>query len=243
MQFYSNLYKPIIITIDGTAASGKGTIVRGLKLNLDVRYKTLDAGLMYRALTYFYLEQGIDNVEKLKSTKNLEQKLNAELDMRFNSEGKIILNNKEIESLFLRGPDIDPYVANFGAIDEIKQFIVNKQKKIIQESSCGWILDGRCMGTAVAPQAEVKFYTDAPLLVRATRRHGDYVKAGNLGFSTEEIAIEIEKRDELDMNTNIAPLRKPHDAMEINTYHYSPEAVVQKALVRVKHMILQAGRI
>lgn len=99
------------------------------------------------------------------------------------------------------------------------------------------------MGTAVAPEAQVKFYMDAPLLVRATRRHFDYVKAGKLGYSTEDISIDLEQRDKMDKAAHIAPLKKPHDAIEIDSFKYSPEGVVEKAITRVKQKILEAGRI
>lgn len=129
--FDSRLYKPITITIDGTAASGKGTIVRGLQKNLDSRYKTLDAGLMYRALTFYYINQGIDDIDKLKLSGNLEKKLSEDIDLGFTESGAIILNNTQTDSSLLRGPTIDPYVARFSSLDEVKSFIVSRQKKLL----------------------------------------------------------------------------------------------------------------
>lgn len=240
-KFNSKLYKPIIITIDGPAASGKGTIVRGLKKNLDERYKTLDAGLMYRTLTYFFLKNGID-ADKLKKFNNLEKKLEDDVKISYGANQELLLNNKKISEKNLRGPDIDPFVGKFAEIDEVKLYIIELQKQIVKsDDNLGWILDGRCMGSAVAPQAQVKFYIDAPLLVRATRRHQQYERMGKTGYSTEEIAIDIERRDNKDRNTRIAPLVKPSDSFELNSYKLSANEVIDKTFLYVKRAIIKNG--
>jgi len=240
-KFDSYLYKPIIITVDGTAASGKGTVVNGLKNHLDKRYKTMDAGLMYRGLTYYYINKNID-ANKLKLKKDLENILSNNILINLSNSGGIILNGEEIDEIYLRGPEIDPFVGKFAAINEVKEYIVSTQKKIVEENeNVGWILDGRCMGSAVVPQAQVKFYMDAPLLVRATRRHLQYEKLGKTGYSTEEIKIDLEKRDEQDKCTLIAPLIKPEDSYDLNSYKYSSKGVINKTLTIVERAIIENG--
>jgi len=239
--FESRLYKPIIITVDGTAASGKGTVVRGLQEHLDDRYKTMDAGLMYRALTYFYLERDMD-ANKLSEMSELEKVIFDEVKLGFNKSSEMILNGDIIDEKYLRGPTIDPFVGKFAAINQVKEYIVNSQKEIVKENSnFGWILDGRCMGSAVAPQAQVKFYIDAPILVRATRRHQQYEKMGKTGYSTEEIEIDLHKRDEQDRCTLIAPLLKPESAFDLNSYKLNSEQVVEQTLLHTKRAIIENG--
>ncbi|MGK0209092.1 MAG: cytidylate kinase [Patescibacteria group bacterium] len=240
----SNLYNPIIITFDGTSASGKGTLVKGLQKKLNnSRYKTLDAGLMYRALTHHYQQH--TNAEKLQQEHegDLFDFLNDTISIQYNGKN-IRVNDEIIDEKDLRGPDIDPFVGKYASLDAVKTYIVDQQKKAVQEHpENGWILDGRCMGSAVAPQAQAKFYTDAPLQVRATRRHNDYIRSGKRDFSTKQIELDLERRDELDKNTIIAPLIRPNDAIDINTYENSPETGLHHVLEHVYHKIAEAGKL
>lgn len=241
-KFDSSLYKPILITFDGTSASGKGTIVKGLSQLLDSRYSILDAGTMYRALTHYYQIQKNISHRELKNTNDLISRLRDEIKIRFLKTG-INVNGHIIPNEELRGPEIDPFVSKYAGIDDIKLFAIELQQEIIgvNPDKNGFILDGRCMGTAVAPNAQAKFFVDAPSLVRATRRHQDYVKSGKLGYSTEEIHIDLENRDRDDYNTNTAPLLKPDDAIEIDSFKFSPDDGVNHAWNYVKRKIIEEG--
>jgi len=241
-KFDSSLYKPIIITIDGTAASGKGTVVNGLQENLDERYEILDAGLMYRALTFYYIQKGI-LPEKLKNFENLEDKLLRDVNISFTDLGIVVLNGKEIEENSLRSTMIGAQVANYSELDEVKRYIVRSQKELIENSNCGWILDGRCMGSAVVPQAQVKFFTDAELWVRASRRHQDFEKQGITGMSTEDVYKLLNKRDKKDRNTKIAPLVKPENAYELDVCKLAKEDVINKTLNYVRKKIIEEGKL
>lgn len=241
-KFVNSEYRPIIITLDGTSASGKGTLVKGLLKVLD-NYQAMDAGAMYRAITYHYMSKDIDAKKLVEiSGSNLDDKLAEDINLELTDSG-LILNGSKLADEHLRGPNIDPYVGKFAGIDNVKYFAVNLQKGVVERSDCGLILDGRCMGSAVAPQAQAKFFVDAPSLVRATRRHIDYVKAGKLGYSTEQIHIDLEKRDELDYNTSIYPLVNPSDAIGINTYGLSPEGGVEMVYNYVRQKIIEEGKL
>jgi len=236
-------YRPIIITFDGTSASGKGTIVRGLKNKLGENYRVLDAGSMYRALTYYFQKENLISPQKLSENENLESFLKEEINIEIDSLGQVVLNDRIIEDKELRGPQIDPFIAKYSEIDEIKKSLVNKQTQMIKNNDCGWILDGRCMGSAVAPFAQAKFFMDAPPLVRATRRHMDYIKSGKTDYSTEEISIDLERRDEKDRNTNIAPLKNPEDAIQIDSYKRNPVQGLEIALDYITKKIIEEGKL
>ncbi len=241
-KFDSSLYRPIIITLDGTSASGKGTLVKGLSNKLG-NYQTMDAGAMYRAITFHYLKNDIDAIKLVESSGDgLEERLSDDINLELTESG-LILNGTKLLDENLRGPAIDPYVSKFGKLDEVKNFAVNLQKGVVESSNCGLILDGRCMGTAVAPQAQAKFFVDAPSLVRATRRHIDYVKAGKTGYSTEQIHIDLERRDEDDYNTKIAPLLKPDDSIYIDSFKFGPEDAIDKVFKYVKTKIIEEGKL
>jgi cytidylate kinase len=241
-EFNSSLYRPIIITLDGTSASGKGTLVKGLSKNL-ANYQTMDAGAMYRAITRFYIDDGIDSVNLVKNSGNdLSERLLNDINLELNDDG-LILNGSRLTDKLLRGPEIDPFVGKYAGIDEVKRFAVDLQKRLVEDSGCGIILDGRCMGSAVAPQAQAKFFVDAPSLVRATRRHIDYVKDGKLGYSTEQIFIDLENRDKLDYDAKTFPLVKPENSIQIDTFSLSPEEGVEKVLKYVKQKIVEEGKL
>ena len=233
-------YRPMVITVDGTAASGKGTIVRGLLKRLD-HYRTLDAGSMYRLFTHMcrFAKEGDISPERLKEDRSLLTRLMEHNSMDFTLDGRLLLNGAPIDSEYLRGPEIDDYVADYAAIPDVKTYIVEQQRDIVQRSDTGWVLDGRCMGTAVAPDAEVKFFVDAPVGIRATRRHEDYEKKGIFDKSVKDVRLKLEERDEEDYSADPYPLARPTGSHYINSEELSKEEVeshtwdiVQRALNR-----------
>ncbi len=245
-EFNSSLYRPIIITFDGTGASGKGTLVKGLKSLLDNRYsRTLDAGAMYRAITQHYMNGGIDAIKLVETCGNsLDDKLLNEINFGVDENGQLFLNDELMTKKHLRGSHVDDFVSSFGELDSVKNYIVNFQKELVsKDSKVGWILDGRCMGSAVAPQAQAKFYVDSHIMTRSAWRLRDYIESGDLSRSVDEVRLELEKRDTDDMNTRIAPLVKPRDSIEHISTAYSPNAGVERVFDYVKKKIIQAGKL
>lgn len=245
--FDSKLYKTIIITVDGTAASGKGTIVDGLQEKLDERYKTLDAGLMYRALTWYFLKEKELQPYQLELERDLEGLLRRSLKIRFNEEGRIILNervfSKEDELKELRTPELGQIVSKYSSLDDVKKYLVSEQTNIISNRDYGWILDGRCMGTAVASNAQVKIFVDAPLEIRAERRHRDFEKQGRNDKSVEVVYNDLKHRDNDDWNQNIAPLKIPSGIiLYIDSKENSKERALDMSFDFVKKAIIQVGK-
>lgn len=237
--FNSKKYSPIIITVDGTAASGKGTLVDGAKDYLDDRYKTLDAGAMYRALTFHFLSKKIKPENLPKSKKSLLELLQNEVIIGYDNEKeKVILNYMILEGRTIRTPEIGEWVSKYSQIDTIKEYIIGIQKKIIKESDCGWILDGRCMGTSVAPQAQAKFYVDTKVETRAGRRHRQFEEDGITNISEEMVLEQLLIRDEDDKNAKIAPLIRPQDAVYIDSRIYSKDEVLIVAIGHITKQII-----
>lgn len=246
--FDSKLYKPIIITIDGTAASGKGTIVEGLQEKLDERYKTLDAGLMYRALTWHFIKQNPMQPYQLEIERDLENFLRRSVKIRFNEEGRIILNDrvfsKEEEKKELRTPELGQIVSKYSSLDDVKKYLVSEQTNIISNRDYGWILDGRCMGTAIAPFAEAKMFLDAPLEVRAERRHKQFENEGRTDTSQDKVYTQLRQRDIDDWNQKLAPLKIPSGViLYINSKDNSKDAALKMSYDFVKKAILKQEQI
>lgn len=204
-----------IITIDGPAGSGKSTIAKLLANRIDFTY--IDTGAIYRALTYYLLSQKITEKEPYKIAHELEKvKLDYEKD-------SIKINGQEVSS-FIRTEEVTKSVPLFAQNAEIRKFVKTIQHKLGNKGEC--VIDGRDIGTVVFKDAFCKFYLDAKPAVRAERRLGDVDLPE--GKSKEEIASEMKKRDEMDRNRALSPLKIAPDACVIDSTNLSPDDVMEK---------------
>lgn len=237
-KFDSLKYKPIVITFDGTSASGKGTLVKGLINNLDERYKTMDAGAMYRALTFYCIMEKIGRDDILNNSNEILRNLSLESLI----QGGVRLNGELVDDLDLRTSQIGSNVSQYADISEVKEFIVGVQREFVEKNrnEYGLILDGRCMGTAVAPKAEIKFYTDSPIWARAAWRQRDFTNSGDDNHSVESVKIALEKRDREDMETKTFPLLRPSDAYDMDTSKFAPKEGVNHVFARVRDYLINS---
>lgn len=201
--------KLINITIDGGSGVGKGTITTLLTQKLN--FIKIDSGSMYRTITYFMIEQKKDSKE---ITKNHLENIN------FNyKKGELYVNDKLVESLPIRTPDISKNSAKYSMNKEIREFVTQSIKDIMNHK--GFILEGRDAGSVIAPNSEIKFYLECPVEIRAKRRLEDYKKQGIL-FTLDEVIQELEERDHRDKNRDISPLKIPKNAFIISNDDSKP---------------------
>lgn len=212
--------KAINIALDGPAAAGKSTIAKRVAAQLGMIY--VDTGAMYRAITYYYL----NNKERFTDFTSLI----AEIDLRLGYDAekgqRVFLNDNDVTD-FLRENDVTQNVSYVSSIKEVRQFLVQAQQKLAAEK--GIVMDGRDIGTTVLPDAEVKVYMIASVEERAERRYKDNQERG-IESSIEQLKKDIAERDAYDMNREISPLRKAEDAIEIDTTGLSIEQVTDKIL-------------
>lgn len=212
--------KAINIALDGKAAAGKSTIAKRVAAQLSMIY--VDTGAMYRAITYYYL----NNKERFTDFTSLI----AEIDLRLGYDAekgqRVFLNDNDVTD-FLRENDVTQNVSYVSSIKEVRQFLVQAQQKLAAEK--GIVMDGRDIGTTVLPDAEVKVYMIASVEERAERRYKDNQERG-IESSIEQLKKDIAERDAYDMNREISPLRKAEDAIEIDTTGLSIEQVTDKIL-------------
>ncbi|PCF32147.1 cytidylate kinase [Staphylococcus delphini] len=212
--------KAINIALDGPAAAGKSTIAKRVAAQLGMIY--VDTGAMYRAITYYYL----NNKERFTDFTSLI----AEIDLRLGYDAekgqRVFLNDNDVTD-FLRENDVTQNVSYVSSIKEVRQFLVQAQQKLAAEK--GIVMDGRDIGTTVLPDAEVKVYMIASVEERAERRYKDNQERG-IASSIEQLKKDIAERDAYDMNREISPLRKAEDAIEIDTTGLSIEQVTDKIL-------------
>ena len=207
-----------IVTIDGTSSTGKSTIAKRIANKLGYIY--IDSGAMYRALTYFCLEENILSNSFFK--KNiLIQKLNN-LKIYFkknpaNQSSEINLNGNFIEDK-IRSLEVSEFVSKLAKLDEVRTFMVKIQHSLAKNK--GVVMDGRDIGTVVFPNAEYKFFLEASAKLRAQRRYDQLTKEKN-NVSFEDVYKNIISRDNLDINRSNSPLRKASDAILIDTENLS----------------------
>ena len=210
------------IAIDGTAASGKGTLSNHLSKALEL--PRLDTGLIYRKLAFTYIK----SIKFLPTQNTID-----------NSILNRILNNFDLNDL---DPDTlkqDLY-GNFASIIGKLNVVRNKLKKLqiefvdsMTKTKGGCILDGRDIGTKILPKADFKFYIDAPLKVRAKRRF-EQLYTYDKSIEFKKIVIDLKNRDLRDKFRKNSPLTLSKDSILINTEFLNPEEVLKKALYYIK---------
>ena len=210
------------IAIDGTAASGKGTLSDNLSKEL--KLPRLDTGLLYRKLAFMYIKS-----LKLIPTQNT-------ID---NSILKSILNDFDLNDLETEALKQDLY-GNFASRIGKLDFVRNKLKIIqiefvesMMKKKGGCILDGRDIGTEILPNADFKFYIDAPIETRAKRRFKQ-LNSTNKSIKFKNILLDLEKRDISDKSRKNSPLILLEDSILIDTELLNPREVLKKALYYIK---------
>ena len=208
----------MIIAIDGPAGSGKSTTARLLAKKLDFIY--LDTGAMYRAVTLFFLDNKIDltNPDEVSSALN---KINLKIENR-SSSFNVFVQNVNVNNL-IRDELINKNVSNVSEIYSVRKKMVEIQREF--SSNKDIVIEGRDIGSHVFPNADYKFFIEADIKVRASRRLKDL---SNANKSIDDMCKLLLERDKIDSNRNISPLIKPKDAYVVDTTSLSIEEQVTK---------------
>lgn len=198
----------MIIAVDGPAASGKGTIARALARHYGLPH--LDTGLLYRAVAASVLREGLDPAKEADAVaaSSFDDSLLADPALRSDAVGQV--------------------ASIVSAHPLVRAALLQRQKKFAQQPG-GAVLDGRDIGTVIAPQAEVKLFVKATPTIRAQRRHLELRKAGQ-NVSLDKVLADIRARDERDSKRSEAPLTQASDAATLDTSFLSIDAAVQRAI-------------
>jgi len=215
----------INIALDGPAAAGKSTIAKQVASQLSMIY--VDTGAMYRAITYKYLRTNqTEDFEALIKDTTLELTYDETKGQR------VILDNEDVTD-YLRENDVTNNVSYVASKEPVRSFAVKKQKDLAAQK--GIVMDGRDIGTVVLPNAELKVYMIASVEERAERRQKENELRG-IDSNLEQLKVEIEQRDQYDMNREISPLRKADDAVTLDTTGKSIETVTNEILDMVNQI-------
>lgn len=217
---------PILVTIDGPAGTGKSSVAHALANRLGVR--VLDTGAMYRAAAAIVIDHDLPRndqdaiVERLKS---------ADLHFDWTADPPAILAwNKPLNDR-IREADVNELVSAVAAIGPLREHMKRKQRLIAQQYPY-LVSEGRDQGSAVFPNADVKFYLTADVRERARRRVEQLHEQGII-VDLEEMVEKLRRRDEFDAHRPFDPLTKPTDALELDTTTLTFDEVVDWLEARV----------
>jgi len=213
--------KPQLIAIDGPVAVGKSSV--GSLLAKRLGYVFFDTGMMYRAFTWKVLKSGIsiEDEQKLCQLAN-----NTKFDF-VPSQGcylSPLIDDEDVSSKLLC-PEVEAHVSLASKIAGVRQTLILEQRKLAQRGKV--VMAGRDIGTVVLPWAELKIFLTASTEERARRRYKELLKRGE-NSSLEIVLADLKKRDEMDINRTISPLKPAEDAIIINTENLSLKQVVDK---------------
>ncbi|MDH2450677.1 (d)CMP kinase [Priestia megaterium] len=221
--------KQISIAIDGPAAAGKSTVAKIIAETLSYIY--VDTGAMYRALTYQAQKNHVD----LQNEEELLHLLNETvIDLKPSEFGQVVILNGQNVTSEIRSAEVTNSVSIVAKHRAVREEMVARQQGLAKDG--GVVMDGRDIGTHVLPHAEVKIFLLASVDERAQRRHDENIKKG-FESNLERLKEEIARRDKLDSEREVAPLKKAEDAIEIDTTSLSIEGVVEKILSITKERI------
>ena len=220
--------KKIIIALDGHSACGKSTLAKALAKEL--KYVYIDSGAMYRAVTFYAMENGLIEEGKPYNHQSIIEHLPF-INISFNYNSKTgksdtFLNGKNVEDI-IRTIEVSKHVSEVSKIKEVREKLVEFQQQLGKNK--GIVMDGRDIGTAVFPNAELKLWITANNDIRVARRYKELLEKG-YKVSLKEVEENVALRDYEDSHRKESPLVKAEDAIVLDNSHLSKQETLKKAL-------------
>ena len=206
------------IAIDGPAGAGKSTIAK--KLAADLGYVYVDTGAMYRAMAYYFLQNGIDAKDE-KAIADACPKVDVTIQY-VDGEQQVILNGENVHGV-IRKEEVGNMASATSVYPVVRTKLVDLQRQLAARENV--IMDGRDIGTVVLPNANVKIFLTASSKVRAQRRF-DELTAKGVACNIDEIEKDIIDRDYRDMHRETSPLKQADDAVLLDSSNLDIDGVV-----------------
>jgi CMP/dCMP kinase len=203
----------MIIAIDGTTSSGKGTLAKRLATHYSLPH--LDTGLLYRAVAAAALDRGVDLRNEVACAALAEK-----------------VDIYEFDERELRGAHVGAAASVVASIGPVRTALFDLQRRFAQQPG-GAVLDGRDIGTVIAPEAEVKLWVDASVEERARRRFKELSGMGER-VTEEGVLAQLKERDARDAGRKDAPMKPAEDAVHIDTTALTPDEMFAQAVEMVE---------
>jgi CMP/dCMP kinase len=227
--------RKIIIAIDGYSACGKSTTAKAVASIFGYRY--IDSGAMYRAVTLYFLDHHIS----LSNPRDIARALaTLKINFQVNAKGfsETYLDGVSVEKK-IRKMRISENVSQVSVIREVRQAMVAQQRRMGKDK--GIVMDGRDIGTVVFPDAELKLFLTADMMVRAFRRQRELLDKGDL-VDLDSIVANLTKRDAIDSQRKESPLVKAQDATIIDTTNIMIDEQVDEVVRLALHRIIEVPK-
>ena len=195
-----------------------------------MKFVHIDTGSMYRAFTLFAIENGLYKKEIFNKNK-LEDLLNN-ISFSFSNNNDLLFKNSVISS-DIRSTIVSDHVSKIASLKIVREYMVNYQRDLVLKKNC--VVEGRDIGSVVFPNANVKFFMDADVKVRAKRRYDELMK-NNKNISYNSVLNNVTNRDKKDTNRLIAPLKKVSDSIIIDTTDMSIDQAFYFMLNHLKNI-------
>ena len=201
-----------IVAIDGTAASGKGTLAKKTANHFGFKY--LDTGILYRVVAYY-----------LKSSE-----IHSEISKQNVQDSLRLLFNKNFQLSHLRNEEISLKASTISNNRIVRDNLLTYQREFAMQDG-GTVLDGRDIGTVVCPNADIKIFVDADIEIRAKRRYDQYLKNNSdSNLNLNDIIDDLTKRDYIDKNRQLSPLVSAKDAYLLDTSNITSDDGLKKII-------------
>ncbi len=211
----------IIIAIDGYSSTGKSTFAKAISAKLGMVY--LDSGALYRAVTLYSLEKGLIDKDNNIDLEGLQKALESDIVISYEQNDEtglfdICLNGLNVEKR-IRMLDVSSSVSPIATVPAVRNFVDGQLHRYGSE---GCVMDGRDIGTAVFPNADLKLFMTADAEIRAQRRL-DEMKAKGEEADFEDVLKNVLERDYIDSHREMNPLRRADDAIDLDNSHMTIE--------------------
>ncbi|MEU2612398.1 (d)CMP kinase [Micromonospora sp. NPDC007271] len=214
-----------VVAVDGPSGSGKSTVSRRLAVRIGARY--LDTGAMYRAVTWAVLRSAVDLTDTESVTK-----VTSEVDLRIGTdpEGYGVTADGVDVAKEIRGPEVTGAVSAVAAVPAVRELLVARQRQMITNAG-RIVVEGRDIGSVVAPDADLKVYLTASEAARAQRRSAE--DASDVAATAADLA----RRDKLDSTRKTNPLQQAPDAVVLDT----TELGIDEVVARLRELLAERG--
>ena len=205
----------VVVAIDGPSGSGKSSTAKAIAKRAHWSY--LDTGALYRAITWLALENNCEDENGL-----VDLAIANEISFQTNpADPKVFVGTEDVSEA-IRTLRITDKVSEFARMPKVREYLVGLQRALIETAHGGIVVEGRDIGTVVAPEAQLKIFLFADLKARAARREGEMSESVAKGV----VAASLENRDSIDSTRTISPLRPAEDALQIDSTLLNLEEVV-----------------
>ena len=207
----------LVLAIDGPSGSGKSSTAKAIAIRANWSY--LDTGALYRAVTLLALEKKIDSEDSL-----MQELSGNEISFETSPVSpKVLINGKDV-SVEIRMQRINDSVSEVSAMPQVRNFILEIQRKYITQARVGIVVEGRDIGTVVAPHAQLKIYLHADIDARAKRREIEMLE----DLATKDVEQSLSRRDEIDSTRAVSPLSQAEDAAVIDSTRLTLDEVTDQ---------------